>query len=137
MQHGKPWYGEIAAHVSYPELVTPLDFGWQLEQDILSPVYYKWCSASELIDSLKCECGLRQMCSAGCPYYQSRIPCIELLYCHGRCNNVLPSIQDEIEDIDELKCLKLHCTCCIEATLLILCVCFVILTCLMEKTCPY
>ena len=29
---------------------------------MLYPVYYERCSASELIDSLKCECGLTQMC---------------------------------------------------------------------------
>ena len=29
---------------------------------MLYPVYYEGCSASELIDSLKCECGLTQMC---------------------------------------------------------------------------
>ena len=36
---------------------------------------------SELIDSLKCECGVRQMCSTGCPCYQSGMPCIELCSC--------------------------------------------------------
>ena len=48
-----------AAHVGFPDLAKPLDFGWIQEQDMLSLVYYEECSASELIGSLKCECGHR------------------------------------------------------------------------------
>ena len=70
---------------------------------MLSPVYYEGCSASELIDSLKCECGVSQMCSTGCPCYQSGMPCIEFCSCAATdiCNNVLTTIQENIEHTDE------------------------------------
>ena len=73
-----------AAHVGFPDFGTPLDFGWIQEQGILSPVFYEGCSASELIDSLKCECGNRQMCYTGNTCYQSGIACIELCSCTAR-----------------------------------------------------
>ena len=46
-----------AAPVGFPDLVTR--FGWIQEQGMLSLVYYEECSASELIGSLRCECGHR------------------------------------------------------------------------------
>ena len=61
LQHVKlaAWQDRVlkAAHVGFPDLAKPLDFGWIQEQGMLSYVYYEECSAFELIGSLKCECG--------------------------------------------------------------------------------
>ena len=63
LQHVKlaAWQDRVwkAAHVGFPDLATPFDFGWIQEQGMLSLVYYEECSASELIGSLRCECGHR------------------------------------------------------------------------------
>ena len=57
------------AHIGHGDLGSPIDFAWRQDSGILVPVYFEGQSASHLINSQKCNCSLRQMCSTGCKCY--------------------------------------------------------------------
>ena len=60
---------ETYAHIGYPDLGSPSEFGWKQDSVILVHVYFEGQSASHLVNSQKCDCSHRQMCSTGCKCY--------------------------------------------------------------------
>ena len=83
--------------MGYPDLGSPIDFGWKQDIGILVPVYFEGQSASQFIKSLKCDCSHRQVCSTGCTCYLNGNSGIELC----SCVMLISPVQDGNVDINE------------------------------------
>lgn len=69
------------------------DYGWRMKEGILQSVYFTGISATELLDSLVCNC--RDGCTRSCTCKDSHMPCIELWACGGDCTNPFQGDEDE------------------------------------------
>ena len=46
----------------FPDLGSPLEYGWKREGEKLVPVYYEGLSASKVMQDLLCTCSKRNLC---------------------------------------------------------------------------
>ncbi len=78
------------SHVRNPDLGSPLNHGWELKGNILTPVYFEGPTASEVLDDLICRCSVRNKCSRDCTCYSKGLACTELCGCgNAECQNPL------------------------------------------------
>jgi hypothetical protein len=81
-----------SAHVAFPNLGSPLDFGWKKVGSNIIPEFFKGLTAAELLKDMVCICRGKRRCSSGCLCSQSGLPCTDVCACQGNtelCGNVI------------------------------------------------
>ena len=87
------------AHIPYPDLGNPEEYGWEQRDGYLQPIIFTDQSAPEILDDLCCN--RKGKCRRGCTCQESGMKCIELCKCTGSdelCLNQFTHHTDEGED---------------------------------------
>jgi len=76
----KIWHN---AHIACPDIGSPEDHGWKMQDGKLIPVLFDGPVASEILDGLLCNCTRKQGCltAVSCTCKQNNMQCIELCDC--------------------------------------------------------
>lgn len=70
--------------LSQPTFVSPLEWGWDLDEGIWNPVWITVPQASQICSALvKCAC--KQGCKSRCKCYKACLQCTSLCGCEGDC----------------------------------------------------
>ena len=79
----------LNAHVACPNVGSPVDEGWVIEEGVLTPKMFDGPVAAEQLSGLICGCKGRAICSNACDCHRSGLSCAELCRCEAgvQCQN--------------------------------------------------
>ena len=102
IQHVKraAWQARVwmNSHLAQPDVGSPLDNGWQLQDEKVVPIYFEGPTSAELLKGLLCQCSGRHPCRNGeCSCSKAGLGCTELCGCGAeeRCSNAHSDDADE------------------------------------------